>query len=456
MSPRPRKAAPLFTLIIALAWLLAASGGAVLAFPQDHGWLYDAIDRLKTLGIMPLWAGVVRPMPAAHLKAAVEEASKRAHGRSLSYRDFTLLQELRRVVDLAPAVGLDTGPTPFGITRPSVFVSGHRQSLEWIAGIGPEPLLNAGAVFFPMGHIEVLMGRSPVGWGPNRWGGLLFSETASGIDRIQLSIRRRSARFTKFIGWLDGGRSILGARLDIMYRPTIRISFAESILMLGGPYWPYVVHPMPILLNEYLEQQLRRDPGDNQFNSFDFEWLIRPGIRLFGELLIDDLTVPTPLANSPHRVGATMGGQWLLGNGSSFHAIYSAVTNWTYTTSEGTSLHYLLRGIPLGHPIGSDFDTLHVRWAPPRDPLAIFWVTYIRKGEGVIGRTWTSESEAREFVFLRGVVEHSLIAGTDFRFKANDWQGTFGPWFAYRTNAEHIQGVQRLDWGISLSMGRTY
>src|SRR5574341_144607 len=73
-------------LVVTLAGLLTLSRPA-FAVPQSTGWLYDAIDRLKTLGVMPLWAGTVRPIPSTHLRAAVEEALKRAEQRPLSGAD---------------------------------------------------------------------------------------------------------------------------------------------------------------------------------------------------------------------------------------------------------------------------------------------------------------------------------------------------------------------------------
>ena len=71
-------------------------------------------------------------------------------------------------------------------------------------------------------------------------------------------------------------------------------------------------------------------------------------------------------------------------------------------------------------------------------------------------RIWTDEAEARQYVFLRGVVEYSFVLGLDVPYAAGSWLGTIGPWVAYRTNADHVAGTSRLDWGISLSVTAAY
>lgn len=438
-----------FKILVAFI-LLTICGASPASGAGSPSWQFDAIERLKTIGVMPLWAGVVRPIPSAHLRAAVEEASRRSADRRLSPSDVALLERLRIAAGLT-SLNLTTGPTRFTITRPSGLITGETAKSEWLIGYSANQI-NAAAVA-RLGGVGLMLGRSPTGWGPVDDGGLLFSDSAPGFDRIQAFVKWRNARFTKLVGLLDGNRSIVGTRLDIEVRANVRIGFGESIIMAGSPYWGYVLNPMPFLLSQYLEQQFRPLSGDNQLASADGEWVIRPGLRLFAELLVDDFTAPTPTANFPHRLGFTAGFHRAFETGADLRGLYTIVTNWTYTQEPGD---YLLRGVPLGHPIGNDFDVLYLRWNRSQESSAL-WTSIIRKGEGRIGVAPSSDVEAREFWFLRGVIEYSVVGGADFRFSTiSGWQGTIGPWIAYRSNAGHVPGNTRIDWGLTLVTGTTF
>ncbi len=454
-SFHPRVLAGIAAIALAYAWAAAARVDPISASLDAHSWVYPAIERLKTLGVMPLWAGVVRPISDDDLKTAVGIATERTAGRSLAPADLVLLQRLQDEVggaDLRHSADISAGPVEFGLMRPAVSLAGGSGSSAWRIGWTADTVSSASLAWHG-GDVSWLAGREVTGWGPLGTGGQLFSENAGGFDRIQFSLAYRTLRFTKLVGWLDGDRSIVGTRIDILSRPNLRIGFSESIIITGGPYWPYIVDPVPFIINEYLEQQLRPASGDNQLNTIDAEWVVRPGLRLYGELLIDDLTVPTPTADFPSRWGASVGGQMIEANGGSLELSYGLVTNWTYTDSDPTSNNYLLRGVPLAQPLGDDFDIIHIRWAPSPDPGRVaFWGSAVRKGEGRIGVIWTSQNEAWQDLFLSGVVEYSTILGLDVPFGSGDgWTGTVGPWVAFRTNAGHIAGATRTDVGITLT-----
>src|SRR5260370_19320447 len=98
--------------------------------------------------------------------------------------------------------------------------------------------------------VSWLAGRTPMVLGSAPLGSeLSFDEAAGGFDDLQLSFVWLKARFTKVIGSLDAGHSIVGTRMDIPYRPNLRLGFGETIVMDGTPYLPYVFHPIPIAIN---------------------------------------------------------------------------------------------------------------------------------------------------------------------------------------------------------------
>lgn len=440
----------LSTLLFVATATLPAVGSVVTPFTRD------AIDYLKTQGLLPLWAGVTRPLLPWSLEAAVSVGQAMQPTQSLSPQDQAVLRFLGPAfppTDSAAGQVRYTAETtvvsPFGISRnfesQSVASVGSLATGGWAVD-SPTAMLAAEA------HgVSWLAGRTPLGWGPAPLGSELhFDETAGGFDALQVSFVWMKARFTKVVGWLDAGRSIVGTRMDIPYRPDLRLGFGESVLMQGSPYLPYVLNPVPIGINPPLFAQIRSPQGiyDDFFLTADMEWVPAPGLRVFGEVLVDDVTVPTATANFPSRWGFSGGFHSVSEDGSSVQGMYTMVLNWTYTESQA-GYSWLLRGLPMGHILGCDFDLIHLRWMATAPPSPSTWVAYVRKGEGKVGVFFTSQTEAWQKLFLSGVVEHSLMAGFDTPFDSSGWMGKIGPWAAYRVNADHVAGATRVDWGVN-------
>jgi hypothetical protein len=434
---------------------------ATVALPADGSvgtpFARDAIDYLKTQGLLPLWAGVTRPMLPWSLEAAFDSGQAMQRSQSLSAQDlavFRLLDPAFKPADFPGRQVHYTAETsvvaPFGISRN--FNSLSAASVGVLATGGwavnsPTAMLAAEA-----NGVSWLAGRIPLGWGPAPLGSELhFDETAGGFDQLQVSFVWLRARFTKVVGWLDAGRSIVGTRMDIPYRPNLRLGFGESVLMQGSPYLPYVLNPIPIGINLPVYAQIRNPQGiyDDFFLTADMDWVPGPGLRVFGEVLIDDVTIPTATANFPSRWGFSGGFHIVSEDGSSVQGMYTMVLNWTYTEGQA-GYSWLLRGLPMGHVLGCDFDLIHFRWMATAPPSSSTWVAYVRKGEGKVGVFFTSQAEAWQKLFLSGVVEHSLMAGFDTPFHSAGWTGKIGPWAAYRVNADHVAGATRADWGVNL------
>ncbi len=442
----------LITLLFVATATLSADGSVATPFARD------AIDYLKTQGLLPLWAGVTRPMLPWSLQAAYDVGQAMQQAQSLSAQD----QAVFRLLDpaLNPA-GFSGGKVryaaetsvvaPFGVSRN--YASLSAESVAALATGGwavnsPTAMLAAES-----NGVSWLAGRTPLGWGPAPLGSeLLFDETAGGFDALQVSFVWLKARFTKVVGWLDAGRSIVGTRMDIPYRPNLRLGFGESVLMQGSPYLPYVLNPIPIGINLPVYAQIRNPQGiyDDFFLTADMDWVPAPGLRVFGDVLIDDVTIPTATANFPSRWGFSGGFHIVSEDGSSVQGMYTMVLNWTYTEGQGPPYAWLLRGLPMGHVLGCDFDLIHLRWMATAPPSSSTWVAYVRKGEGKVGVWFTSQAEAWQKLFLSGVVEHSLMAGFDTPFDSSGWTGKIGPWAAYRVNADHVAGATRVDWGVNL------
>ncbi|MDR7402361.1 MAG: capsule assembly Wzi family protein [Armatimonadota bacterium] len=425
---------------------------AALALP----WSVEVVDRLKTLGILPLWTGTRRPVAAVELRAALREVDSSAVAL-LAPADRQMLDRLR----------WEAGPEEWPVA--GVGVAGgnvarlYALQRDYFALVSTPYRATQGmvgwAVDSPTAGMWIgpespfLLGRERMGWGPGGAGGLLFADAAPPFDRLQYSAAWPTVRYTKVVGWLDGGRSLVAGRADWMVRPHLRLGFSEAVVMDGAPYWVYVVQPVPFLINQILGHVLRAQQqgiDDNYLGTVDLEWLPHPGLRLYGEVLIDDLTLPpNPF---PWRWGATVGVQTARREGGGYLIQYTVVPNWTYSASR-PALHYLLRGFPLAHPLGADFDALHLRWTLSSTASPTLWATYIRKGEGEVGRFWTDLTEATTYAFLRGVVEYSLVVGVDWRVGGGPGGlvATIRPWVVRRENAGHVPGRTETDWGVEVA-----
>jgi hypothetical protein len=432
--------------------MVATPAAGFLATPFTR----DAIDYLKTRGLLPLWAGITRPILPWSLEAALDVGEEMQRLAALSVTDQAVLRLL--VPASSPT---DTSPgrirnaaevslvAPFGMPR--IYTQLSAASGSSVAMGGWAVNSPTAALAAQSGGVSWLAGRMALGWGPAPLGSeLSFDEAAGGFDALQVSFVWLKARFTKVVGSLDAGHSIVGTRMDIPYRPNLRFGFGETIVMDGTPYIPYILHPIPIGINPPLMAQFRLPRGivDNFDLTADMDWVPEPGVRVFGEVFLDDLTIPTPTVDLPSKWGATGGFHIVHDDGSSVQGLYTIMLNWTYT--ETTALNLALRGLPLGHVLGPDFDLIHLRWMSSPPPANSTWVAYVRKGPGKVGVIWANQAEAWQKLFLSGVVEHSLMAGFDTPFDASGWTGKIGPWAAYRVNADHVSGATRVDWGVNL------
>jgi hypothetical protein len=445
----------LLTVVLAGAAALFFEGVAA-ASPVPFGSpVYETLEYLKTRGFLPLWAGAVRPVSQRELASYLEEARRRTTGLLLNPRDLAALDRLGRAVEAGGFVAV-SGYGHMGLS--TVWA-------EWTSGI-PRAGLSLGLqawptranvrsayVTFPIGTVDLWAGRIPVGWGASPDAGLVLSEYSGGLDQVQVSFEPfRWLRYAKLVGFLDGGRSVASMRADVQLGD-LRLGFTEAVLMRGGPFWAYVVNPVPVSVGYEINARLR-SWRDNYMAGLEVEWRARPGLRLYLDYVADDLTTPFPgfgPGRPPSRVGATFGihvTEFVPGWDVRFQ--YTRVQNWTYADAGG--LHWLHNGLPTGHPLGNDFDLWHLRASMGDGPGSPdFWVSYLRKGEGRPDRFWSSLAEAESDFFLSGVVENSLIVGAEFGGRSGGWTYTVGPWLAYRWNAGHVPGATRLDWGVSLA-----
>jgi hypothetical protein len=127
---------------------------------------------------------------------------------------------------------------------------------------------------------------------------------------------------------------------------------------------------------------------NNVLYAGDFSWTYRPGLRLYGEVVVDDVTLDNsrPLAGG-WQVGAHLRQRREIGAWS-LRAEYSRVYAYTYSVSQHQD--FAQAGFPTGYPLGPDVDrwTARLEWRPDAEWAWGLETSDIRKGAGRLGQAW--------------------------------------------------------------------
>lgn len=274
-----------------------------------------------------------------------------------------------------------------------------------------------------LGAGAITLGRVPMGWGPERLGGLLLSPTAPAPDLIHALLRWGPHRLQTFAGQLSSAdiegslerRWLYGHRADLYFLGgRLRLALSETALVSGPGESLNLAYLNPIPL--WAQIQVERDGNDatqvNVIDMVDGEFAHGVGAwraRWYGSLAVDDVQIdPEGRDRSPDQLAWSSGldlarERWLLGYE------YRRIGTWTYLhRGDGTEHSTYQR--PLGAPEGPDTDRHHLlaEWRPAT--RARWWVEgeRRRRGENRISTESLRDGNVG-LPFPHGVVEKSWI-----------------------------------------------
>ena len=247
---------------------------------------------------------------------------------------------------------------------------------------------------------SVRAGHTWLRWGPGQSGTLALSDASPAFDLIEMTLRfGRRAQFRWFVGSLDPAAEtyLSGHRLEVRLGPSVDVGFTGLARFNGAgnaPLYLIPVAPLPFMERRVrgsgspTADSLEAERAVNVLYSADFSWTWRPGIRLYGELMVDDFT---PDHSRPLRAGF-QGGAVIRRAGTprdwSARLDYSRVYRYTYASSSG--LDFIHAGFPTGYYLGPDVDQwsgrFEWRWGASWTWGAEGFVT--RKGVGPLGESW--------------------------------------------------------------------
>lgn len=309
---------------------------------------------------------------------------------------------------------------------------------------------------------SVQIGRDRWHWGPGDEGGLLLSKTSAPLTGIALSLRVPPLHADGTVFWATlaepTGQQVAAHRLEWQPLDRLRVGVSEAVRYQSQHWEPlYGVGILPYALVQELLFQDQPDSANSQRNnvvaSLDAALRLRPGHRVYGELLIDDLrTNSAPIVSKyAYLLGwesaATLHGRLTT------RVEYARLTRFVYTSSFGRS--FVSQGLPLGYPTGPDTRRIHasLTWDP-----TVAWQLF-----GSFGRTDAGESgldhpfeptdprvSVTEFL---GVVQHSSLAEAGLRWwPAAGIDLSLGARFERIDNAAHVSGDRRIEPGAELQL----
>ena len=314
-----------------------------------------------------------------------------------------------------------------GILDQYVYHNPTYRGVKWrgLAGYMEQAYINTNTKRF---HFK--FGRDFLKWGPGESGTLILSNLARPMDHFLASVKIQPFQFTFFAAQLDEApaqrihnsrvpvrRFLSGHRLDISFWHG-RIQAAVSELMLyGGPNETFnLVYLNPFLMYHGAHKNFA-SPWGNILPSIDL--LVHPmrNWQIYTSLLIDDIQVEKtgPIDLEPNEIGWIFGTQIadpLHLDGLSVQTEYVRITNRTYKTALPFEA-FIHRNIPLGHPLGNDFDQFQISaayWLQSN-----FWlklkIAVTRHGEGSLNTPWDEPwmtytvAEGYSEPFPTGIVE---------------------------------------------------
>ncbi|MCK5738927.1 hypothetical protein KAH55_07090, partial [bacterium] len=292
-------------------------------------------------------------------------------------------------------------------------------------------------------NFQVKFGRDFLRWGPGKSGSLIMSNICRPLDMVQAAAFWGPFRYSFLAAELDPfsgnvRRFLSGHRLAAKFLDgRVEAAITELVLYGGENKTFNFVYLNPVI---FYHGAKKNGAGDNNvLPAVDLSLFPLKNWQVYGSLLIDDIQVEKTVTGDlePNEIGWLAGTGWAAPFGFSgldVNLEYVRVANRTYKTSHYQEI-YLHRNVPIGHPLGNDFD--HWQFTAHYWPTSGFKVTldtwYTRNGEGSLNSPWdepwndSTLDEGYEEAFPTGVVEKKLGLGVE----AN-W--FFKPWLRFSGN----------------------
>lgn len=280
-------------------------------------------------------------------------------------------------------------------------------------------------IAFNSERFDLIAGRFGGFWGPRR--SLLFS-TGQNLDGFAYSFRWGRLVISYRLAHLDGltperdgvaafeNRWVAGHRYDFHFSPKLTVGLFETVVFGGAGRQLELFYLNPLIF--FHGTQLNEGLDDNTMVGFDFSYKPKAGVKIYGQILVDDLQLDNKVASDkePDQLGI-LGGAYLADviEKTDVRFEYSRVSNWMFNQRFERN-RYTNDGSPIGGALGNDYDLVElsiIHWLDEYLSVSAN-LKYWRQGEGRVDAEWTMpwlevEGDYSE-PFPTGVVQKTLTA----------------------------------------------
>jgi hypothetical protein len=246
---------------------------------------------------------------------------------------------------------------------------------------------------------------------------LLLSKTSAPVTGLSYQVHLTSFHldFSALSATLQqsAGEQLAAHRLEWQPRDALRLGLTETARYQASGWQPlYASGAIPYVLVQRLLVQDEPDSSgvlrNNIMLGLDATWRIASGTRVYGELLLDDLSART--AENPDKYGWQLGweGMGMIGACRlSWGGEYTRLSRYVYTSFFGRA--YEAQGGPLGFPLGPDSRRIALRSALD---LGADWQCFARasrsdQGENGLDEPFVPGSPRVAVATFEGVVEQT-------------------------------------------------
>lgn len=326
-------------------------------------------------------------------------------------------------------------------------------------------------IYFSKNRYELLLGRQQLSWGSGYYGNLVLSDNSPPFDMLFASAIFGPVKFITFSTELDriwhehgvigsetdpfyrylANRYLSGHRIDWIINKRIEMGLSEMILYGGEARNMELRYVNPLI--PYYASQYNSKLDDNVLISFDLAVRPSDGIKLYGELLIDDLNYAKAYdyeVNHPSSLGYIVG--IYLSEPISFTALdfrteYTKVDTWTYShrVDENQYLHY---GWIIGHKMGPDAEQIFFEINKIFNVDTRLKIKYAYRRWGKEMAYWGTKENYYEKKFPSGKVSYLSIFGMQFLMETINGPQIDVSWNYYKGGLDKYP-----EYEISLKLG---